>query len=175
MVQLYSLMWVLGTFFAVIGFMRGWNREIIATAGIFLGLFTLFQFDSLIRGTILLTFPSDQVFFIQVAIFLIIVFFSYQTRSFGVTRPGGVGFQAGLLGGMVGFFNGYLIGGTLWYFMDINEYPLAPYILAPAANSPSAQNLGTMPLLILSGGAGGGGEFLIIAVIFLFLLVLVVI
>jgi hypothetical protein len=173
MVQLYSLMWILAVFFAIIGFMRGWNREVVATAGILLGMFALFQFDSLLRGIILLTFPREQAFVIQIGIFLVIVFFAYQNRAFIAGRRT-ENFQSGLLGGLVGFFNGYLIGGTLWYFVDINEYPFAPYILSPEPNSPSAQYLGTIPLVIMSGGVGGSGDLLVVAVIVLILLVLIV-
>jgi uncharacterized membrane protein required for colicin V production len=175
MIQLYSLMWVLAVFFAIIGYQRGWNRELIATSGIILGFFALFQFDAVIRGTLLLSFPPEQAFFIQAAIFIAIVFFSYQNRVFiAEPRPGRLNFQAGLLGALVGFINGYLIGGTLWYFMDINQYPFDPYILAPSPTSPSAQQLGSMPLVILGGGVGGSGDLLAVAVILMFLMVLIV-
>jgi hypothetical protein len=175
MIQLYSLMWILAVFFAVIGAMRGWNREVIATAGIVLGMFALFQFDGLIRGILLLTFPREQAFVIQFAIFIVIIFFAYQNQSFVMRRRQVESLQSSILGGVVGFFNGYLIGGTIWYFVDINEYPLAPYILAPTPNSPSAQFLGSIPLVVLSGGVGGSGDLLVVAVIILILLVLVMI
>jgi len=175
MIQLYSLMWILGVFFGMLGFIRGWNREIIALAGILLGMFALFQFDALIRGTLLLPVPRSQAFLIQVGIFLLVVFFAYQNRSFvpdlDEDKPNT---QESILGGIVGFINGYVIGGTLWYFMDINEYPFSPYILAPAVGSPSADRLGSIPLVILSGGVGGSGDFLLIVVVVLFLLVVVV-
>ena len=85
MVQLFSLMWILAGFFAVLGMVRGWSKEVIATAGIVLGMFALFQFDSILRGTFLLRFPLDQVFFIQMGIFLTIVFFAYHS---GFTNVG---------------------------------------------------------------------------------------
>jgi hypothetical protein len=173
MIQLYSLMWILAVYFAIIGFMRGWNREIIATAGIALAMFTLFQFDALIRGTLLLTFPRGQAFFIQMAIFLIIVFFAYQNRTFvSGRRAASENLQASILGAIVGFFNGYLIGGTLWYFLDINEYPFSPYILAPPPGSPSVQSLAAMPMMILGGGVGGSGDMMVVAIVFIFLLVI---
>jgi hypothetical protein len=174
MVQLYSLMWILAVFFAVVGFLRGWNREVVATAGIFLGMFLLFQFDPILRGTLLLSFPRSQAFAIQIAIFLIVVYFAYQNRTFVRERRSELNFQEGLLGGLVGAVNGYLVGGAIWYFMDINEYPLSPYIVAPGPNSPSAEFISRMPLTILSGGVGGSGDLLAVAVIFLFLLVLIV-
>lgn len=179
MIELYSMMWVIATFAAVLGFLRGWNKEVVVTAGAVLGMFMLFQFDSLLRGVVLSSLPRDQVFFIQAGLFLLVIYASYQTRvaGFGERERGtgwrDSGFQSGILGGIVGFLNGYLIMGTLWYFLDINEYPLAPTILAPGPNSPSAQNISTMPMIILSGGVSGNGDFLAIIVIALFLLVIV--
>lgn len=174
MIQLYSLMWVLAVFFAIIGFMRGWNRDLIATAGILIGMFVLFQFDFLIRGIFLRSFPREQAFFLQVLIFITIVFFAYQNRTFAVDRRSKDNIQSSILGSLVGFLNGYLIGGTLWYFLDINEYPFAPYIVSPAPNSPSARLLDSMPLVILSGGVSGSGELLVVGVVILFLVVLIV-
>lgn len=175
MIQLYTLMWLLAAFFGVAGFLRGWNKEIIATAGIVLALFALFQFDAILRGTMLRTFPRNQTFFIQTAIFAVIVFFAYTNRTFiPDDTPDRVTLQEGILGGLVGAFNGYLIGGTLWYFLDINEYPFAPYIYAPGPNTPSANFIETIPLVILGGGPAGSGDLLAVFVIFLFLLVLIV-
>ncbi len=175
MVQLYSLMWILAAFFAIIGFMRGWNREVIATAGVLLGMFALFQFDPLLRGSLLLSFPREQAFLLQIAAFMLMVFFSYRsTFVVGEQRKGGNNLQDGILGALVGGFNGYLIGGALWFFMDVNEYPLSPYILSPTPNSPSERFINSMPLVFLSGGVGGSGEFLLIFVVILFLIALIV-
>lgn len=173
MIQFYSLMWVLAVFFAVIGFLRGWNRELVAMAGILAGAFVLFQFDPFFRGTLLLAFPREQAFIIQIAIFLVVVFFAYQ-NTIGLDDAPDVNLQTGILGAVVGFFNGYLIGGTLWYFVDINEYPLGPQIIAPGPNSPSAGALNSMPLVIASGGVGGSGDFLLIAVVLLILVAIIV-
>ncbi len=180
MIQLSAMMWTMAVFFAIIGFLRGWNKELIATAGIVLGLFALYQFDSLIRGTLLAGVNRDQVFLVQSGIFLAIVYFAYQQRSImneDIRRPRGDAgrdrLQESILGGIVGFVNGYLIWGSLWYFMDINEYPLAPYIIAPAPGSPSDEARNILPLILLGGG--GSGDLLAVAVIILFVIVLVLI
>ena len=81
MIELSAVLVMMSVFFAIIGFLRGWNKEIVSTAGIVLGLFALFQFDTLLRGTLLANVGRDQVFFVQTGIFVAIVFFSYQTRS----------------------------------------------------------------------------------------------
>lgn len=179
MIELSALLWVMAIFFAVLGWNRGWKREMIGTAGIVLALFALFQFDSILRGTILASVSRDQVFLIQVLIFLAVVFAAYQQRSvFGnelkvVARAENRGdYQNSVLGALMGLLNGYLIWGTLWYFMDINEYPLAPYIVAPSPGSPSDQMRNLLPLVVLGGG---NGDLLAIAVIGLFVVVLVLI
>lgn len=174
MIQVYSLMWILACFFAIVGFMRGWNRDVIATAGIALGMFVLFQFDFFIRGIVLRAFTQEQAFFLQMLIFLVIVYFAYQNQTFQVDQRNDDNIQSGIIGSVVGFLNGYLIGGTLWYLMDINEYPFDPYIIAPAPNSPSAGMLDAMPMVILSGGAGGSGDLIIVAVVILLLAVVVI-
>ncbi len=176
MIELYALMWVVATFTGVIGFLRGWNREVVVTAACVLGMFLLFQFDTLLRGTILVSLSRDQTFFIQAGLFLLIVYVAYRNRSFTSSRARGRAISAeGILGALIGFFNGYLIMGALWYFLDINEYPLDPLIIAPSITSPSAQNLAAMPMVILSGGVGGSGDFLAVIVIILLLFVILAI
>ncbi len=178
MIQLSGVLWTMAIFFGIIGFLRGWSKELISTAGIILGLFALFQFDSLLRGTLLVNVSRDQVFFVQSAIFIAIVFFAYQTRGFGGSRQSGQGrdqLQSSVLGGVLGAINGYLIWGTIWYFMDINEYPLAPIVIAPAPGSPSDQTREILPLVILGGGPAGNGDLLAITVIILFVIVLILI
>jgi uncharacterized membrane protein required for colicin V production len=183
MIQLSLLMWTMAGLFAFIGFTRGWNKEIISTSGIILGLFALFQFDDLIRNTLLVNVPADQVFYVQTTIFAIIVFFAYQTRALigaEASRVRGSGdgrdsLQSSILGAIVGFVNGYLIWGSLWYFLHITNYPLSPYISSPPAGSASAEFVDSLPLYVLAGGPGGTGNLLAAAVIVLFLIVLIVI
>lgn len=176
MIQLSAMLWVMAIFFAIIGFLRGWTREIIGTSGIILGLFALFQFDPLLRGTLLAGVPRDQVFLVQAAIFIVVVYFAYQNRALGDDdNRGRDNVQEGILGGLIGFLNGYLIWGSLWYFMDLNEYPLDPQIIAPAPGSPSDQARNLLPLVILGGGENGTGDLLAVAVIVLFLIVLILI
>ena len=184
MMQLSAVLVMMAIFFAVIGFLRGWNKEIVSTAGIVLGLFALFQFDTILRGTLLANVSRDQVFFVQTGIFVAIVFFAYQTRSImgadiarerREERGGRDNLQESVLGALLGALNGYLIWGSIWYFMDINEYPLSPYIIAPSPGSPSATTQSILPLVLLGGGPGGNGDLLAVAVIILFVFVLILI
>lgn len=179
MIQLSAVLIMMSLFFGFIGFLRGWNKELIAMAGIILGLFALFQFDGLLRtatNAVLSGVALDQVFLIQSAIFIAIVFFAYQTRALGGSdRRERTSLQESVLGGLVGLVNGYLIWGSIWYFMDINRYPLAPSVVAPGPGSPSEEALQWLPLVVLGGGVNGSGDLLAVAVIVLFLFVLIVI
>lgn len=177
MIELSAALWILALFFAIIGFLRGWTREIVSLAGIILGLFALYQFDPMLRGTLLASVPRDQVFLVQSLIFIAIVFFAYQTRALGRFQRSNErdSTTERVLGGLLGFINGYLIWGSLWYFMDINQYPLAPYIIAPGPNSISAQQVNILPLVVLAGGPAGSGDWLALMVIVLFVFVLVLI
>lgn len=184
MIQLSALLWASAIVFSVIGYMRGLSKELISLSGIILALFALFQFDNLLRAVLLANVPRQQQFIIQVIIFLAIVFFAYQTRALGkrtVTPPGAQAadgrdnLQSTVLGALVGFLNGYLIWGSIWYFMDINAYPLSPFIAAPPQGSPSAETIGNLPLYVLAGGPGGDGNLLAFIVIILFIVVLVLI
>lgn len=148
MIQLSSLMWTIAIFFALVGFLRGWNRELVASAGIVLALFTIFQLDPLLRSFFFVFLPREQLFILQAVIFLAIVILVYRIQEFtgGRRRSGAENrWQAGVLGGLVGFVNGYMIGGGLWYLLDINEYPIAQFVTAPALNSPSAQSINMIP------------------------------
>jgi hypothetical protein len=181
MIQISIFMWVMAILFGYFGFVRGWNKEMIATSGIILGLFALFQFDDTITD-LLATVPGDQAFFVRSVIFAVIVFFAYQTRALigeDAKRPsrseGRDSLQSSVLGGIIGFLNGYLIWGSLWYFMHVTDYPLSPYISAPADGTYSADFVDSLPLYILGGGPTGEGDLLAAAVIVLFLVVLIVI
>lgn len=174
MIQLASLMWVSAFFFAIIGALRGWNKELLASAGILLALFAIFQFDGLLRGTVFLLMPREQVFLVEAGAFLAVVYVVYQSREVtGAARRSSDSAQASLLGVMAGAFNGYLIMGSLWYFLDINEYPIAQFIVAPGPTSPSAQQLWALPLVLIGGGTSGTGDLLAVAVVALLFFVLV--
>ncbi len=184
MIQLAAILLVCTIFFAFIGYSRGWNKEIIAMAGIILMLFALHEFDDFVRGVLLANLPRDQVFALQALLFLVVVYFAYQTRAIIGNdakdgRRGGADsrdpLQEKVLGSIVGALNGYMIFGSIWYFMDINAYPLSPFVSAPAAGTTSADLVQALPLYVLAGGPAGNGNLLALCVILLFIAVLVLI
>jgi hypothetical protein len=172
MISLISLVWVIALFNALLGFQRGWYREIVITAAVVVSSYVVFQFDPILRGVILSRFSREQVFIVQFALFLALLFFTTSQRI-GAQDRRREGLGAGVIGMVMGAINGYLIGGTIWYFLDINEYPFSTILSAPQLGSPSANAISSLPLVIFSGGVNGSGEFLVFVVIGVFLLVLI--
>jgi uncharacterized membrane protein required for colicin V production len=170
MIELISVMWTVAFFFGFLGFLRGWNRSLTGTAGILLAAFGIFQFDALLRSSVYLLLTPATVFLAQSAVFIVVVVLSYQAEL----EDDEFTFQDRLIGVLVGFVNGYLVGGTIWYFLDINRYPFSQFVTAPAANSPSADGIGWMPIVLINGGTNATGDLLALLVVGLLFLVLVV-
>ncbi len=178
MVTLYSMLWVCAAFFAILGLIRGLRRELMVLAGVVLASFTLSQFDAIFRGLFLATIPRDQACLVQLLIFTTIMYFAFQTRSIGALEndktPRNNRTQDAILGGLVGGVNGYLIWGLVWYLLDINDYPFAPLIIAPAANSISAQAISSIPLVAMGSVTGGGQGFIVLVVVMFGLLLFII-
>ena len=135
MINIGTMFWLLVTLFAIMGTMRGWTREVIATSGLILALFFVNQFGSYIMGFVGGTGDAvvdtvqvrRQIFYIFSLITWIIAFFSYQ----GPALAGGKvaarlrirdSFQDKFMGLVVGSINGYLlIGATLSYLEYLLE------------------------------------------------------
>lgn len=175
MISLASLMWANAIFFAFLGAFRGWSRELIGTAGIILGVFAIFQFDALLRGTIYLLMSPDQIFGVQILIFFGIVSVAYRIQSTVDSEDGRSRIQSSILGAFVGFANGYFIAGSTWYFLDINRYPFPQLITAPAEGSVTYNALESLPIVLLGGGLAGNGDLLAVAVIVLLAIVMLVV
>lgn len=128
-------------FFGMVGAIRGWQKEVIATAGLIGAVAFLYQFGDylLTLGNVFFRFadtatsnlPADTItlqrqFWIQAIFLSLIAFFSYQIissladRAPGTSRGDRVryGFQSRFIGAVVGMFNGYLLVGSLWGFLE---------------------------------------------------------
>jgi len=163
--------------FAVIGYMRGWTKELIATAGIVLALFTLKQFEALVIDP-LTDGRQEPKFYLQATILLLLAFFAYQTPPERLARGGAIrnpreSLQDGILGALVGAFNGYLLIGSLWWYMDNLEYPLSPFITPVAPGSASANLVDALPLSWMLS-ADGGLLSLVMVALFIFVIVAIV-
>ncbi|GJM40613.1 MAG: hypothetical protein DHS20C20_08950 [Ardenticatenaceae bacterium] len=190
MLSLGSLFWLMILFFAIIGSLRGWTREVIASSGLILSLFAINQFGNLFLGFAPTsgTIPVERQQFYYLAILhLIIAFFSYQGPAFAGSRFGERlrvrdTFQDKLLGLIVGALNGYLIIGSLWSFLEYRiqatgewiqlnigeQYPFDPTVLIrPDVAGELGTLMGRLPLPLLE-------PYLPFLVVIVFLFVIIV-
>lgn len=169
MMQLSSFLWFCIFLFALIGYLRGFSKEAIATAGVILALFTIVQFEGFFEqlgGQAGLS----QIFYLKGLFLITVAFFAYQTPAdkFVKSRTARDNWQNRILGALGGGVNGYLIFGSLWYFMDQLQYPLAPNITTPSLDSSSANMVDILPLVWMQQG-----NLLTLLVIGLFIFIII--
>lgn len=199
MISLSTFFWLMVAFFALIGMLRGWTKEIIATSGLVLSLFALNQFGFFLISLLgaATTAAVDeasamsvrrQQFYILTFVHLLIAFFSYQGPAMAGQRLGNRlrvrdSLQDKLLGAIVGAVNGYLIIGTLWTFLEYqvgptgyNRLPIGesyPFdqlaIFRPAIDSTVNTMVDKLPLPLLAPYL----PFLVV-VVFLFVIVVMI-
>lgn len=137
MIDLLLLFIILVVFFALVGYLRGWQREVITMFGLIGGVAMLQRFAfEILRLLGAITEPGatpaalqearrSQVLF-QVIIFVLIAFFSYQiVGALAVRVSGGklaerirASLERRIIGLLFGSINGYLIVGTFWAFLE---------------------------------------------------------
>jgi uncharacterized membrane protein required for colicin V production len=150
MISLNFFFWMLVVLFGLIGMMRGWAKELLVTFSVVLAL----AFERLLERYVPLvnTLPVNEtpLFWIRVIILLTLVFFGYQT----VALPRFAGkaarekLQDSLLGFVLGALNGYLVIGTIWFYLDQAQYPFGDYITAPVPGTPMGDAaLNLLPIL----------------------------
>ncbi len=154
MISLNVLLFIFIVLFAIIGAMRGWAKELLVTFSLILALFTMnvletfvpFVKDAISTGT------PQTVFWLRTGILVVLVFAGYQTPRIPRFAESGRFvrnvLQDGLLGIFLGGVNGYLIFGTIWYYLNIANYPFS-FVSAPdvttAAGEAASRLLGMLP------------------------------
>lgn len=137
MVSLTFVFWMYVVLFGVIGAMRGWARELLVAFAVILAL----TFTTLIEHYVpfirdVLPRDSAALFWLRSIIMVVLVFFGYQTPNIPrfaakMTREK---LQDTLLGIFLGALNGYLIAGSLWFYMSEANYPFGS-VGAPVAGT----------------------------------------
>jgi uncharacterized membrane protein required for colicin V production len=128
-----------------IGLVRGMSRELGVTMALVVLLAVFAQFDamfgieelpnrvnSFMANVGLATADTVKqgmtVWFFYTAVVLLTAFLAYhgqETLAFRLKNPPGI--LGVFLGWLMGTLNGYLIFGTIWYYMDRLGYPIRQY------------------------------------------------
>ncbi len=140
MVSINIVFWLFIILFAVIGAMRGWAKELLVSFSIILALFIISVLDTYVPPMQpFLNGQNSTSFWTQSLIVLLLAFFGYQTPNIPNIPSGKLGrdkLQDALFGFVLGAFNGYLIVGSLWFFLDQAKY-FYNFILAPIPGTPA--------------------------------------
>lgn len=153
MISINIVFWMLVILFALIGGMRGWAREILVTFAVILAVFVLSvleRFVPFIRETLPQNSPG-ALFWLRSIMLIGLVFFGYQTPNLPrIAQTGRFArerLQDILLGFFIGAINGYLIWGTIWFYMAEANYPFAIVSPPDPATAMGAAALRLIPML----------------------------
>lgn len=162
--------------FGVIGSMRGWAKEMLVVFSVVLAVFIISILESVVPGLMQSLTPAgtQAYFWLRAVILLMMVFFGYQTPN--IPKLGGARFarerlQDSLLGFVLGALNGFLIVGTLWYYMHVSGYPFQSFIRPPAEGDPFTELALRMIPWLAPTWLRGTLLYISIAVAFIFILV----
>ena len=176
MVSLTVLFGAFLILFGIIGAMRGWAKELLVTSAIVLGLFLnaiLTYYVEPYQVALGNAAPGTQ-FFIQSGLLVLLAFFGYQTPHIRALQPklARERLEEILLGLLLGLLNGYLLMGSLWYYMHTIGYGMTALVEAPAGDlAVQVENLmAYMPPQILQIPE----VFFAVGVVFVFIIVVFV-
>jgi hypothetical protein len=154
--------------------MRGWARELLVAFSVILALtFTtlLENYVTFIRDVLKPDSPT-LYFWLRFLVIVLLVFFGYQTPNIPrfAAKMNREKIQDVLLGIFIGALNGYLIAGTIWFYIYEAHYPFK-VITAPETGSQleklALAMLKYMPPKIL----GIPGIYFAVVVAFIFVIV----
>lgn len=170
----YFLNWAI---FGAIGAIRGWAKELLVTFSVILALFILMIGESYLP--VVKTFLSKVgliQFWLRSGILITLVLFGYQTPYMQIFQNDNEKFrrskvQDTLLGLVFGLINGYLIVGTLWFYLQQVGYPFAS-ITPPTPNQPMGEIINGLIQWLPPQWLNGPFLFISFAVFAVFILVL---
>lgn len=173
MMSIVYLFWMYVILFAIVGGMRGWAKELLVSFSVVLAL----GLNHIIRRYIPiaqnLSETDASLFWLRALILLTLVYFGYQTVvsiPHLASRAARERLQDTLFGVILGAVNGYLIAGTLLFYMHVADYPFEEVISKPA-DPTLMQTVSQMMLYMPPQLLGEPGIYFAIILAFVFVLV----
>jgi uncharacterized membrane protein required for colicin V production len=179
MIGLDVLFWLFVVLFGMIGFLRGWAKELMVTVSIVLAIFiisVLEHFVPFIRD-VLVANPGPAIFWLRAGMLIVLMFFGYQTPNISRlatnNRFAREKLQDILLGALLGAINGFMFWGSiLYYIININyQFPL---ITAPVEGSASFAALQHLIPLLPPSWLGIPTVYFAAALVFAFVIVVMI-
>ncbi|RPJ27115.1 MAG: CvpA family protein [Chloroflexi bacterium] len=173
MMSVVYLFWMFVIIFGLIGWMRGWAKELLVSFSVILALalnHVLRRYIPLAQG---LPETDISLFWVRTIILLVLVYFGYQTVisiPHLASRAVRERLQDTLFGAILGAINGYLVAGTVLFYMHIADYPFENVISKPA-DPTLLQTVNQMMLYMPPQLLGEPGVYFAIIIAFVFVLV----
>lgn len=172
MMSIVIVFWMYVIVFAAIGMMRGWARELLVAFSVILALALNLLLKSYIPIVRDLPDNSTSLFWVRTLILIALVYFGYQTVAIiphlasKATRER---LQDALFGIILGGLNGYLVVGTILFYLNEAQYPYPNVVSAPSGTlAATIQNMMVyMPPRLL----GVPGIYFAVILAFIFVIV----
>lgn len=134
MMSIVYVFWMYVILFAIVGVMRGWAKELLVSFSVILALSLNHVLRKYIPLAQNLAETDASLFWVRTIILLVLVYFGYQTVvsiPHLAARAARERLQDSMFGAILGGINGYLISGTILYYMFIADYPFEQVVSRP--------------------------------------------
>ncbi len=172
MMSIVYIFWMYVILFAIVGVMRGWAKELLVSFSVILALAVNHVLRQYVPVAQSLEENDVALFWVRTIILLVLVYFGYQTVvsiPHLAARAARERLQDSLFGAILGGFNGYLVSGTILYYMHLANYPYPKVISAPT--EAIVQTVNQMMLYMPPQLLGVPGIYFAIILAFVFVLV----
>ncbi len=173
MMNIIYVLWMYVLLFAIIGWMRGWAKELLVSFSVILALalnHVIRRYIPLASG---LAETDPSLFWVRAIILTVLVYFGYQTVisiQHLAARARSERLQDTLFGAFLGAINGYLVAGSLLYYIVIANYPF-PDVISKPADPVLLARVNQMMLYMPPQFLGEPGIYFAIILAFVFVLV----
>ena len=175
MMSILYVFWSYVIVFAVIGLLRGWAKELLVSFSVILALAVSVVLRAYVPIVSKYQDGDIELFWIQTIILGALVYFGYQTVALvphlqsKATRER---LQDALFGLILGAINGYLIAGSVFFYMDQAHYPFSNIVSQPSG--PLAATIQTMMTYMPPRLLGVPGIYFAVILSFIFVIVVYV-
>jgi hypothetical protein len=138
MMSLVYVFWMYVVLFAIIGGMRGWAKELLVGSSVILALALNFVLRKYIPFVSDMEPTGTSLFWLRSLLVVALVYAGYQTVisiPHLAERAVRARLQDSLFGVLLGAINGYLVAGTLLFYLYEAKFPFATVISPPQAGS----------------------------------------
>ncbi len=194
MVTISFFFWTLIVLFGFIGAMRGWAKEMLVSFSLVMALFVM-QVALTYVGPVKKLWGAlggTTQFYTASLVMILFALAGYhipnKSGSSRGSRPGpgpgqgpmrkksiGESLQNMMVGGFLGAGNGYLLVGTIWFFLHLASYPVPEYLMtSPQAGDSAGDAALKMIDLLPPAWLQGPVLYVAVAVVFTFVIIVLI-